>query len=107
MTLPLYRSLEFERGVTQQAARGAVDPSRLISHAEQRINAASASYTRDPMQVAPGRDLMRDVREELADARNYALWAMQQNLEDEDFCHEALIGLRFIALAYERFSRDE
>lgn len=103
----LRRSLEFERGVTEQAARGAVDPSRLIQHAEQRIQLHSGGYTRDPMRVAPGRDLLRDAREELADARNYVLWAMQERLEDEDLCHELLIGLRFIALAYDRFARDD
>ena len=105
--LPLVRSLEFERGVTEQAARGAVDPSRLIAHAENRAGGALAgAYVRDPRLVAVGRDRRREVREELADARNHLLWDSQTHLEDEQRCHENLIALRFIALAYDRLMEE-
>ena len=99
-TEPLYRSMEFERGVTEQAAKGVVDPSGLIEHAEIRARSLSGEYVSDPMLIAAGRDRRRDVREELADARNHLLWDTQAHLEDEDRAHENLIALRHICLAY-------
>jgi hypothetical protein len=99
---PLLRSLEFERGVTQQASKGYVDPSDLIAHAEHRAQTLCGEYVRDPMHILPGRNRRRDVREELADARNHLLWDSQEHLEDEERAHENLYVLRLIVMAYDR-----
>ena len=106
-TEPLIRSLEFERGVTQQAAKGVVDPSRLIEHAEIRARTLSGEYVCDPMHIAVGRDRRRDVREELADARNHLLWDMQAHLEDEDRSERSLLALRHIAYAYTLLEEED
>jgi hypothetical protein len=103
----MFRSIEFERGTTHQAAKGATDPSRLIEHAEARARTLCGEYVRDPMHVQTGRDRRRDVREELADARNHLLWDTQEHLEDEERAHRNLIALRHIALAYARLEEED
>ena len=107
MTEPFYRSLEFERGVTHQAAKGVVDPSRLIEHAENRARVLSGEYVRDPMHIAPGKDRLREAREEAADMRNHLIWAMQERIEDEDFAHRARFALRHICLAYDLLTEED
>jgi hypothetical protein len=103
----LYRSLEFERGVTQQAAKGYVDPSNLIRHAESRAERLSGEYVADHMHVAPGRDRRRDVREELADARNHLLWDSQAHLEDEERATSNLRALTLICMAYKELEEED
>lgn len=102
----LPRSLELERELTNEAAKGAVDASRLIEHAEARASSLSGEYVPDPMLIAPGRDRLRDVREELADARNHLCWWLQAHVGDEK-ADDALIGLRFVCLAYDRLLVDD
>ena len=107
VVMPLIRSLEFERGATEQACKGVCDPSRVIAHAENRAGGyLSGQYVRDPMHVATDRDRRREVREELADARNHLLWDMQTHLEDDERCHADLIALRHICLAYTRLLEE-
>lgn len=74
------RVLEFERQFTRDAARtmSAVPPDRLIILAERR-----AGYS--PVRDIEGREFGRELREELADARNYALWWIEQM----GLCHAA------------------
>ena len=71
VSVPLIRSLEFERGITRQACKGITDPSRLIEHAEHRAQTLHGEYVVDPMHVRQGLDRRREVREELVDARNH------------------------------------
>lgn len=75
------RNLAFERDITHHAARGLVDPNPLIAFAEARARGLSGEYVPDPMLIAPGRDRARDVREEIADARNHLVWWLEENLE--------------------------
>ena len=67
------RDLEFERERTTEAARAltAVAPERLITFAELRAGSA-------PVRDLETRDFGREVLEELADARNYAVWWQRQ-----------------------------
>ena len=104
---PLIRSLEFERGGTREACKGYVDPSDLIRHAENRAERLSGEYVTNPMHVATGRDRRRDVREELADARNHALWDAQEHLEDDERRERTRRGLLYIALAYREFQEED
>jgi hypothetical protein len=104
---PLVRSLEFERGITQQACKGITDPARLIEHAEHRAQTLHGEYVVDPMHVRQGLDRRREVREELVDARNHLVWDTQEHLDDEDRAAENLITLRLICLAYARLSQED
>lgn len=106
VTQPMIRSIEFERGATEQAAKGVMDPSRLIQHAETRAHSLSGEYVRNPMHVAGGRDRRRETREELADARNHLLWDTQHYLGDEDRVHRNMIALRHVCLAYRALTDD-
>jgi hypothetical protein len=99
------RNLDLERELTHEAARGAVDPTRLIEHSEARASSLSGEYVPDPMLIAPGRDRLRDVREELSDSRNHLCWWLQAHVGD-DRQDDALICLRFICLAYDRLLED-
>jgi hypothetical protein len=103
------RILEFERAATYNAANGYCDPERLIVHAETRAHHLSGEYVNDPMDILPGRDRLRDVREELADGRNHLVWWLQerqQNDPDDDRIDLALEALGYIALAYDRLSEE-
>lgn len=101
-----YRSLEFERGVTEQAARGHVDPSSLIEYAERRARTLSSEYVSDPMHIAPGRNRRKDAREELADCRNHLLWDSQAHLDDEEHAASNLRALRLICMAYHELEEE-
>jgi hypothetical protein len=67
------RVLDFERRWTNDAAATvtAVPPARLIAFAEARAGDA-------PVRDIDSRDFGRELREELADARNYAVWWLEQ-----------------------------
>lgn len=67
------RVLEFERQVTRDAAARAhaIPPTRLIALAELRAGGA-------PVRDIETRDFGRELREELADGRNYAVWWIEQ-----------------------------
>lgn len=79
-----------------------MDPGDLIQFAQTRALRLSGEYVDDPMTIRVGRDRPRDVREELADAVNHTTFHIQEHPEDPRN-HDYLIGLRFIALAYEHF----
>lgn len=102
MTEPLLRSLEFERGITQQACKGITDPSGLIEHAENRARNLSHEYVQDHRWIQAGRNRRRDAREEFVDARNHLVWDTQTNIEDDERAYENLIVIRFAVLAYNR-----
>ena len=106
-TEPLYRSLEYEEGATQEACKGVVEPSALIAHARWRAQTLSGEYVRDPMTIAPGRNRRHDVREELADALNHLLWDGQEHIEDEERVHWNKQAIRHIALAYDCLNKED
>lgn len=71
-TLTPARDVPLERRLTVDAAATAgVDAAYLITFAETR---AGLAPVRDP----DGRDFVRELLEELADARNYVCWALEQ-----------------------------
>jgi hypothetical protein len=72
------RDLAFERVLTAQAAEaGRVGSSVLIHFAEER---AGAGHVRG----AESRDFALEILEELADARNYGVWAAAQEMSRSD-----------------------
>jgi hypothetical protein len=93
------RNLQFERDVTEQAARGYVDPRSLICHAETRARSLCGEYVTNPMLVLQGRDRILDVREELVDARNHIVWWLEDNLDDPTAAQK-LHALQLICIAY-------
>ena len=106
-TEPLYRSLEYEKGATEQACKGVVDPSALIEHARWRAQTLSGEYVRDPMLIAPGRNRRHDGREELTDCLNHLLWDSQEHIEDEERVHRNMQAIRHVALAYECLKEED
>ena len=100
------RDITLERDLTKHAARGLADPSPLITHAETRAGShLSAEYVPDPMLIAADRDRIREVREELADARNHLVWWLIANV-DHDLAPQRLGALQAICLAYQRLAED-
>lgn len=73
------RNLTVEREITQTACEGhnGVDPEPLIAYSEVRAAVLSGGYVNHPLEVLTGRDRSRDVREELADARNHLVWHIE------------------------------
>jgi len=97
-----------ERAATEEAARGACDPTQLIGHAEVRALKLSGEYVPDFMLIRPGRDRLLDAREEAADARNHLVFWLQENNDFEDERRDdVMIALRFFALAYDRLTQEE
>lgn len=94
------RNVELERQLTEQAARNHCDPEPLIRHAETRAMRLSGEYVEDPMLVREDRDRPRDVREELADARNHLVWWMEDHIGDEEIQQDGLNALTAITVAY-------
>lgn len=96
------RNLDFEREFTEHAAKGVADPSVLIAHSEARAATLSDAYVSDPMLVQGGKDLAREMREELADSRVYGCWLGEerQAAGDDEGAHRAMQALRHIILAY-------
>ena len=98
------RTLDFERDVTREAARGAVDPDALMRYAELR---AEQPHGYGPTnQVRTGVNWLHEARAELADCRNYFCWWLEEHVGDEDV-HEVLIALRFVALAFDRIKEKQ
>jgi hypothetical protein len=93
------RNLEFERQLTAEAARGWCEPSALVEFAEARA-AAGREYG-DPGCVRLDRDMLREARAELADARNYLCWWLETHVGDEGAAR-VLEALRWVALAFDR-----
>lgn len=100
------RSIESEREITREAARGVVDPEPLIAFSEVRSGGIlSGEYVRDPLLVQLGRDRLRDFKEELSDARNHAVWLIQEQAGQER-AHSVFQALRHVLLAYDLLCRD-
>lgn len=101
--LALPRNIELERQVTQVVAYGVADPAPLIEFAEARIASHHRKYITDPCMVDGSRDLVQDLKEELADARNYCVW--QLTLFPDDPKHpQYLAALSFIIMAFDALS---
>lgn len=102
------RSLDFERGFTELAAKGVANHEPIRIHAESRALRLSGEYVPDPMLVQTGRNRLRDVREELADARNHLCWLAEerQAAGDDDGAHAAAQALRHVILAYDVLRED-
>jgi hypothetical protein len=94
------RNVDFEREVTIEASRAAVDPISLIEYAETRASQPHG-YVDDTRRVRDDANWLHEMRAELADCRNYACWWLEQNPEDERQ-QDVLIALRFVALAFDR-----
>lgn len=68
------RDVELERRFTVEAARAVgVDPNGIIAFAESRTHPG-------PLRDVERRDWLQEVREELADAKNYSCWEAQRLL---------------------------
>jgi len=78
---PTRRNVRFERELTIAGARFE-DSVAIIKMSEARCVSHHGEYTDDSMVIAPGRDLVRDVLEELADARSYLCFLAQENPDD-------------------------
>lgn len=96
------RNLDFERDFTKHAAKGVADATVLVEHSENRAASLSGDYVSDPMLVQGGKDLAREIREEIADARIYACWLGEdlQAADDDEGAHRAMMALRHLVLAY-------
>ena len=99
------RTVESEREVTREAARGLVDPLPLIEFSEARAAKLSHQYVNDPAFVQL-RDRTRDAKEELADCRLYLSWLVEENT-GTDRAHDAFLALRHVLLAYDLLCREE
>lgn len=73
------RDLQFERSWTRQAGESA--RARTI---EQLITFAEARAGDGPVRELADRDFAREIREELADARNYLVWAARQEMANSE-----------------------
>ena len=103
-----WRNLDIERQFTRDAAKGAVDPTRLIEFSEARAQALSGKYVVDPMMIVRGRDRLRDMREEIADFRNHGVWWQEDNLgTDDDLEHRVQMAQRHAAIAYELLLEED
>lgn len=110
----LRRDLEFEREITRQAAKGLVDPERLIVHSETRCIELSGEYTPDPMQMAPDRDFLRDALEECADLKSYLVFWLQTHVNDrgqdgdvDERRRNVFLALRHTTLLYDLLSEND
>jgi hypothetical protein len=93
------RNLILEREITEHAARGLADPEALIRHAETRAARLCGEYVTDAMLVATDRNRLREVREELADARNHLVWWLEDHAEHPDL-PAAMRALGRVVVAY-------
>lgn len=74
VTSDVQRDHQLEVRFTREAARLAgLDASSLVAFAEQRTHPG-------PLRNAAARDWVLEVREELADAKNYSCWEAQRVL---------------------------
>lgn len=94
-----YRDLQGERDLIEHAARGVVDPDRLIDHARCRSMSLSGEYVPHPMLVRTDVDAPRDVREELADAINRIVWWLQDH-PDHPHAPRRLQSLKALVVEY-------
>ena len=103
---PIRRNLDLEREIVREASRGVVDSTHLIEHAQRRSVQLSDEYVSNPLDIAPGKDRLREAREEALDGVNHCLfWLQEQDYEDEHR-DDVMVSLRFFALAYDRLLED-
>jgi hypothetical protein len=94
------RSVQFEREVKKEAARGFVDPSSLIEFSEFR--ASQPREYGDPDYVHPGRASLHEARCEMADGSNYLTWWLEDNVHLDDERKERVFeALRHVMIAYD------
>jgi hypothetical protein len=99
------RDREFERQATRELCSGlSIDVEALIVYAERRADSGEANYKRDFPDLS--RNLRDEALQELADARNYIVWALdaiRRDLDDEQWRTEPLQeALPLIAMAFEK-----
>ena len=88
------RDIAVERELTREAAkRVAADPEPLVLFAEARSD-------KGPVRDFPTRDFEREVREELADARNYLVWGIYQAQDRGEDPRKLFACLARVASAY-------
>ena len=101
------RNIPLERGTTRLAAKGVADPDPIIEHAETRAHNQSGEYVADPGKVAP-KDWLREIRAELADARNYLVWWLTElactGQGDSPAGVDMQRALRHVIIAYQLLS---
>lgn len=103
------RNPAFERELTRQMGRGLrVDVEHLNRLAGQRAcTLGAAEYGSGLPEVS--RDLEREAIDEMADARNYLVWRLDQIhrglVEDDGRTEHLQIALRHVALAFEEIRR--
>lgn len=97
----LRRDAAAERRLTFQVAErewtSRVAAIRLVDFAEERAMPGPVRLTRDG---AP-RDFILEVREELADARNYLVWAIRSHTLDEKAEDRARVCLALVIDAWD------
>lgn len=95
------RVVAVERELTVEAARRVgADPEPLYVFAEQRAN-------KGPIRDFDSRDFEREVREELADARSYIIWGIQQAQERGEDTERLFGVLARVASAYSVLTRKD
>lgn len=104
---PVRRNIALEQETVQEATRGICDPSALIAHAQNRAYHLSGEYVDDPMTIRHGVDRPKEMREELVDLVNHALFHAQEHPEDMELRHDIQIVIRGAAVLYNRLLRDE
>lgn len=103
---PVRRNLDLEHEMIQEACRGLVDPSDLIEHAEFRSVTLSAEYVDDPLEIQPGRNRVRDAREELEDCVNHLVFHRQEEAWESEWAQNVMVALGLVAQAYELLKED-
>jgi hypothetical protein len=81
-TQPIRRNLELERRMIKDATYGLCDPTELIDHAQMRAFHLSSEYVSDPLTIKPGINRPLQMREELTDLVNHALFNAQEHPEE-------------------------
>ena len=103
---PIRRNLDLEREIVREASRGVVDSTHLIEHAQRRSVQFSDEYVSNPLDIAPGKDRLREAREEALDGVNHCLFWLQEQDYEDDRRDDVMVSLRFFALAYDRLLED-
>jgi hypothetical protein len=97
------RDVELERRFTSEAARAVgVDPNGLTAFAESRTHPG-------PLRDVERRDWIQEVREEVADGRNYLAWEAQRLLASGAADDLPRVGraLAFLLLAWHELEVPE
>jgi hypothetical protein len=95
------RNLDHEREFIEHAARGVVNPDRLIEFCQMRAGTLSGEYVPDPMLVRLDVDQPLEVREEIADGINRLVWWLEDHLAVEGLRDRRMAALRHLVMAYD------